>query len=175
MLKTITLKCSSCGGNLEITPEMDNFACGYCGVSQIVQRRGGTISLKLLTDSISKVQIGTDKTAAELAIKRLGKEIVSAQENYSQTFMAQRRETENNVKGFLIIGALSALILFGWIASVSAFLAAVVTLSGIVGAIYFGYKRNESIRAKYKPKLEELDCQYKLLNKKMAQHRAIVD
>ena len=37
----------------------------------LVQRRGGTVSLKAVTDAISKVQTGTDKTAAELALTRL--------------------------------------------------------------------------------------------------------
>ncbi len=75
MLQSISLKCSSCGANLEITNEMSTFACGYCGASQIVERSGGTISLKLLTTAISNVQIGTDKTAAELAINRLKGEL----------------------------------------------------------------------------------------------------
>jgi hypothetical protein len=66
----IALKCQSCGGNLEIYGDMDRFACGYCGTEMIVQRRGGTVVLKAVTDAIKQVQIGTDKTAAELAIAR---------------------------------------------------------------------------------------------------------
>jgi len=48
---------------------MTEFACGYCGSNLIVERKGGTVSLKSVTDAIGKVQIGTDKTAAELALK----------------------------------------------------------------------------------------------------------
>jgi hypothetical protein len=36
-----------------------------------VQRHGGTVSLKLLGDAIARVQVGTDRTAAELAVRRL--------------------------------------------------------------------------------------------------------
>jgi DNA-directed RNA polymerase subunit RPC12/RpoP len=74
-MRILKLACPSCGADLEISPEMEAFACGYCGSQQMVQRRGGTVALKLVTDAISKVQVGTDRTAAELAIQRLQKEI----------------------------------------------------------------------------------------------------
>ena len=70
-MKTVILKCPSCGSGLEITPDLDQFACSYCGTEQIVQRNGGVIVLKLLTEAIGNVQRGTDATAAELAIQRL--------------------------------------------------------------------------------------------------------
>jgi len=41
----------------------------------IVQRRGGTISLKRVEEAIKKLQIGTDRTAAELAIPRYEKDL----------------------------------------------------------------------------------------------------
>ena len=90
MLKTIPIKCASCGGNLEITQEMEHFSCGYCGAAQVVERSGGTISLKLVTDAIKRVQVGTDKTAAELAIKRLSGEL-EAIENDIAANNARRR------------------------------------------------------------------------------------
>ena len=74
MLKVISIKCANCGAGLEITPEMEQFSCGYCGATQIVYRQGGTVSLKIIGDAIRRVQVGVDKTAAELAITRLTKE-----------------------------------------------------------------------------------------------------
>ncbi len=41
----------------------------------IVVRRGGTVALKAVSEAIKKVQIGTEKTAAELAIVRYEKEL----------------------------------------------------------------------------------------------------
>jgi ribosomal protein S27AE len=67
----INLNCANCGGKLEVYDDMDRFACGYCGTEQIVQRRGGTVALKAVTEAIQTVQIGTDKKAAELAVFRL--------------------------------------------------------------------------------------------------------
>jgi hypothetical protein len=71
----VRLNCQSCGGKLEVYRDMEQFACGYCGTEMIVQRRGGTVALKAVTEAIKQVQIGTDKTAAELALARLESEM----------------------------------------------------------------------------------------------------
>ncbi|HPT28024.1 MAG TPA: hypothetical protein PLZ95_16515 [Bryobacteraceae bacterium] len=44
----------------------------------VVQRRGGTVTLAAVTEAIQKVQVGTDRTAAELALIRLEKELGAA-------------------------------------------------------------------------------------------------
>ena len=71
----ISIVCPSCGGKLDVYPDMDVFACGYCGSNLQASRRGGALTLKALTEAIRKVQLGTDKTAAELAIARLRPEL----------------------------------------------------------------------------------------------------
>lgn len=78
-MKTVAMQCASCGAVLQITPDMDHFVCSYCGASLSVVRQGGTVTLRLVTDSIAKVQVGTDRTAAELALVRLPKEIAERQ------------------------------------------------------------------------------------------------
>ncbi|MDP1714155.1 MAG: hypothetical protein Q8L41_05360 [Anaerolineales bacterium] len=75
MAEFVTLTCPSCGGKLQITNDIEQFVCGYCGSEHIVRRGGGIIALAPVIEGIKKVQIGTDKTASELAIKRLEKEI----------------------------------------------------------------------------------------------------
>lgn len=69
----IAMKCPGCGAGLQISSDMDIFACGYCGTSIRAIRQGGTISL--VADAIAKVQVGTDQTAAELALIRLKDEL----------------------------------------------------------------------------------------------------
>jgi hypothetical protein len=71
----INLSCANCGAKLDVYDDMERFSCGYCGTELIVQRRGGTVALKAVTEAIKQVQIGTDKTAAELAIARHEKEL----------------------------------------------------------------------------------------------------
>jgi predicted RNase H-like nuclease (RuvC/YqgF family) len=71
----VTLSCPSCGGKLQITNNVERFACASCGNEHLVLRKGGIISLLPLVAGLRKVQEGVDKTASELAIKRLREEI----------------------------------------------------------------------------------------------------
>lgn len=74
-MEVMALRCAGCGANLEVDEDVDNLTCGFCKTPQEVVRRGGTIALKKLGDAISRVQRGTDKTAAELAIPRIQREL----------------------------------------------------------------------------------------------------
>lgn len=71
----IPLSCQHCGAKLDVYNDMERFACSYCGTEMLVQRRGGTVALKQIESAIQKVQTGTDKTAAELAMPRLQAEL----------------------------------------------------------------------------------------------------
>ena len=82
----VTLSCPSCGGKLKITSDIDRFACTYCGQEHIVNRGEGVIYLSPITDSVQKIETNTDKTASELAIVRLQKEI-SYWENKRAVFL----------------------------------------------------------------------------------------
>jgi ribosomal protein S27E len=48
----IKLNCGNCGGELDVYDDMERFACGHCGTEIAVQRRGGTIVLKSMTQAI---------------------------------------------------------------------------------------------------------------------------
>ncbi len=76
----ITLTCPNCGGRLQITDDVERFACAFCGVEHIVRRSGGVVTLKPIVEGLAKVQVGVDKTASELAITRLGAEIARIEE-----------------------------------------------------------------------------------------------
>ncbi len=93
----IPLTCQNCGGKLDVYDDMERFACGYCGAEMIVQRRGGTVALKKVTEAIKQVQVDTEKTAAELALVRLGKELTELTARQA-TIEAQIRERN---KGFI--------------------------------------------------------------------------
>lgn len=71
----VSLTCPKCGGKLQVTKDIEMFACGYCGTEHIVKRGNGIITLKPVLDSIQKVQQGVDKTSSELAIARLTEEV----------------------------------------------------------------------------------------------------
>jgi hypothetical protein len=90
----VSLSCPNCGGKLEVYDEMDRFACGYCKSEILAVRRGGTVSLKAVTETIKKIQFGTDKTAAELALPRLEIEqeiaVLSARMQFAQKYSAAK-------------------------------------------------------------------------------------
>jgi len=70
-----TLACSSCGSRPQITKGVNRFACGHCGTEQIVHRESGIVYLEPIATDIHHIRSGIDKTAAELAIVRLTKEL----------------------------------------------------------------------------------------------------
>jgi len=104
----IRLRCPNCGANLQIFDDMSRFACAYCGSEQIVERRGGTVSLKLIAEAISKVQRGTDKTAAELALTRLEREL----EQLLKVRQQRKQEIESKVKERSDGGTLTFVLVF---------------------------------------------------------------
>ncbi len=86
---------------------MDRFACGYCGTEIAVQRRGGTIVLKSITQAVKNMPTGADKTSAELALMRLKEEA----QNLSKRYDAMLKEKiERNKRGY-VMGV--SLLLFG--------------------------------------------------------------
>ncbi len=79
----ISLKCSNCGGKLDVFDEMERFACRYCGTEMVVQRQGGTVALKAITEAIQQLRTGAEKTAAELALVRLQRESIDLEDRLS--------------------------------------------------------------------------------------------
>ena len=78
----ISLTCPSCGGRLQITDDIDRFACAYCGVEHLVRRGGGIVTLAPVLDGLRQVQAGIDRAASELAVRRLEWEINHLAEQY---------------------------------------------------------------------------------------------
>ena len=94
MPEFVTLTCPSCGGKLEITEDIERFACANCGTEHLVKRGGGTILIRPITDGLAKVQTGVDRTAAELAIVRLKKEIPALKDALENKNMELQAEAD---------------------------------------------------------------------------------
>ena len=71
----ITLSCPSCGNKLQITEDIDGFACSACGIEYMVNRGEGIISLNYMKDYNEKTNTSADKTTSVLGMDRLKKEI----------------------------------------------------------------------------------------------------
>ena len=64
------LTCPNCGATLQLTEDIERFACAYCGAGLVQERRGGAVILRSLAETLRKVQHSTETTAIELAIQR---------------------------------------------------------------------------------------------------------
>jgi len=117
----ITLACPNCGGKLNITPDINRFACQFCGHEHIVRRHDGVVALEEVMGQISQNinTVGTgihrlsgsaEKQASEIAIGRLKEEIVVIQKKIEEAATLTR-----NV-WFAVLGS-AGVAVFGWIAS----------------------------------------------------------
>jgi len=174
-LRVLALNCVSCGSNLKITGDMEKFACGYCGTQQIVERRGGTVALKPLTDAISKVQAGTDKTAAELALRRLREELGILQHRRLQRMNIAISERQATVSRAVVGGAIAA--------GVCGFVGSLVNGAGtIIGiligcglAFYYWHHKVTKISALEKTEVKNMDAQIGIVKGRISSSKKIVD
>lgn len=163
----VTLSCPSCGGKLDITSDLDRFACAHCGREHIVKRGGGVISLAPITDSLKRVQAGIDRTASELAIQRLEKEISELEQQIENVKLVKSNDHEIGftfvailllAAGFFLIG-LNSLIL----AILFSFAASAVLL--------YEFQRFRSLTSQTKDLLSQIEKKRADLQR----HRSIVD
>jgi sensor histidine kinase YesM len=95
MADYVSLTCPSCGGKLNITSDIERFACGHCGNEHIVKRGGGIVSLAPVIEHLIQVKNGVDKTASELAIKRLQEEIFTLESQRANIKARHENERKN--------------------------------------------------------------------------------
>jgi hypothetical protein len=121
MSKTITLQCPNCGARLEITPDMEIFACGHCGTQQMVRRAGNTVSLKLIGEAVAGVKVNTDRMAAEMAVRRLRDDVEAIEkqrQELRQRYSTDKEAIYSQSRSFSLlvtIGGLLFMVVFWWI------------------------------------------------------------
>jgi ribosomal protein S27E len=162
----ISLRCSGCGAKLDVYDDMDRFTCRYCQTEMVVQRRGGTVALKAITDAIHEVRIGTDKTAAELAIARYEKELG---ELYSQAEVLDGRKT-TAIGTLFGIGALIGLAGLSVVAFTQAFVPGGISAGVGIVCVVIAY-----LRADPSPELVEIRRKISDLEKRVAAKKRIAD
>lgn len=170
-MEAITLTCPSCGAKLQITNDLDRFACGHCGNEHIVKREGGIVSLRPIVESLKKITVSTDKTALELAINRLNNEIAELESKYIEFFDEMKRAKTMQAGG--VFGIIVGVLMFigGISGNDSVLLFSILVILG--GSLFaFSYSANEKQFAKKCDKiLEEAKQKKKLLVK----HQQIVN
>jgi len=112
VIEMIKLQCPSCGGKLEVGNDLERFACGYCGTAIIVRRSGGTVSLAPVVEGLANVQRGVDRTAAELALSRLERDITKLREEANEALARSQLGLAKTLKSSRIAGLLAVIGLF---------------------------------------------------------------
>lgn len=154
--RVLKLACPHCGAALEIHPDQpEQFACGYCGAAVLIQRRGGTVALREIAAGIDRVRENTDRTAAELALRRYQAEL--------DALVPQRTSLTNSLNSSTgqLFGCAPALLLAGLLflgsAAGVAFVLIVVALA--MAAVAFT-KRSRSTEelAALAPRVQDLEA-----------------
>ena len=145
-LSAVSLKCLNCGANLKISQNITQFACEHCGAAQIVIRDGGIVALQMLSDKIDRVQNTVDKTAAELALQRFGREYDELSEKHArlEDLTAEMKKSIDRLFyfGFLVACVVTLACLFN-----SAALGIILGIVLIGGAITLWLHKRKEIDA----------------------------
>jgi len=167
----IKLSCANCGAKLDVYEDMDRFACGYCGTEMFVQRRGGTVLLKALAEAIQKVQIGTDKTAAELALIRLDKELREAKASQSEV-REKLDKSGSGIGGLGVFLVVMGLLLFSRLDNPA--LASVCGLALLLVAGFFVYNINAANKKVWTRQLVARSAKIVDIEKAIEKNRSVV-
>ena len=144
----------------------------------VVERRGGTVSLKAVEQAIQKIQIGTDKTAAELAMVRLKEEFHAKEKEVTSLRIATSPIPMHGCLGFVLI------IICGlFFASAAA--PAGGNAGGICVLLFFAFGASFFIwrvadvrkqwRAEHPTKLANVEREYEDLKRRIAENQTIAE
>jgi DNA-directed RNA polymerase subunit RPC12/RpoP len=75
MAEITKIECQNCGGKATIDISTNIFKCEYCESQFLVERTGNDISMQPMIETMGSLKTGIDKTATELAIARIQKDI----------------------------------------------------------------------------------------------------
>jgi predicted RNA-binding Zn-ribbon protein involved in translation (DUF1610 family) len=164
----ISLKCQSCGAKLDVYEDQDHFACGHCGTEIMVQRRGGTVALKAVTEAIKEVQVGTDRTAAELALARLDKELSQLRAEYTQ---AQKGLSDQPWSVAVLVLVLWVVLRPGSGGSPGFTIGAILLAAVAMG---FALRRDSRNKQKRKRLLAEISSKIKAVEQEMDRNRKLL-
>lgn len=166
-MKILSLKCVNCGAGLEVKQDISDFACGYCGVPQQVERSGGIVSLRRVEEVLDDVKLGTNRAASELAIARLNADIAGIYAQRDSAVSALRAaDHKNNVSigwGAVLLFAFSMGIFGPW------------GIPIIIVGVAIGSRFIKSISKELKAVKAQAEAQAAPLRAQIARHQAIID
>ena len=101
MAEYVSLTCPSCGSRLQVTNDLDTFACSYCGTELRASRGSGVVSLKPVMEGLGRVESKLDQNTAEIRRLRIMGEIDELQRSRASILqtMAVQESTRRLVQG----------------------------------------------------------------------------
>ena len=174
-ISVVKLNCLNCGATLKIAPSLFEFACRYCGASQIVERGGGTIALKMLSDRIDRIEDSVEKNSAEIRFQKKIKELQNLEEK-RENFFNKTEETEMSQNPVIAL-AMGGIILFAAyltirINSVIPIILAVIT---VIFIYLFWKKKLKEKDAKFEKSLKSYDDEIIKLKSGIAELERIIE
>jgi len=167
-MKILSLKCVNCGAGLEVKQDISDFACGYCGIQQQVERSGGIVSLRRVEQALDDVKLGTNRTASELAINRLQADIAGVYAQRDHVVKVLRAaDHKNNVFigwGSILLVAFS----FGIFGPLWG-------LPVIVVGVFFGQRFIKSVSKEIRAAQVNAEAKVAPLKAQIARHQSIID
>ncbi len=167
-MKILSLKCVNCGAGLELKQDISDFACGYCGIQQQVERSGGIVALRRVEEVLDDVKLGTNRTASELAIARLHADIagIYAQRDYALKAL-RAADHKNNV--FIGWGALFL------VAFSMGIFGPLWGMPIIAVGVFFGSRFVKSVSKEVRAVKLNAETKVEPLKAQIARHQAIID
>ena len=177
----LKLNCVNCSAPLEIGDDLERFACAYCGTTQIVEHAGGVVALRRVESAIQAVQKGTEKTAAELALPRLEKELAAAQESLNQATARLQEKIERARSGRRLLTAtvifMAGMMTVGIAASASetmSYIHVAVWMTALVVIPTFVYRKIKLPQSS-RSEVEGAEAKIAKIRGQIAAARAVVD
>jgi len=174
MADYVSLTCPSCGGSLQITPDIERFACAHCGREHVVRRAPGVVSLAPVVGAIDRVRAGVDRAASELAIPRIQREISELEAHRRQIVSQHRVEVS-----MIAIGSLTFAVIFAGLFPFhrSGELLLLGLLMAIIGTLSIADYKKKSKRKSHdmKERLLPIDRNLERMRESLADARRNVD
>jgi DNA-directed RNA polymerase subunit RPC12/RpoP len=172
MQQTIKVKCANCGSGLEISAQLEDFECSYCGALLTVNPPDKADSPEPPANAIPKAPPVTDKTAADLATQKLKGELQNIDESIAGIkHKAWLDQTRHHTLCLTIWISLSVgcLVLLAASQQIFLFLLIWAILTGVI--LYFYKKRGNEIKMNYTNAYDNLVYQAQEIEKRIQKRR----
>ena len=140
-----------------------------------MERRGGIVTIKPIIDAISRVEVSTDKTAAELALRRLHQELQNHVETRQRTTESAAQATQDRDRslgalliGIIVLAIVAAAAFNSWLAIIPFVIAAFLVARNSIATTKM---RDVQLRKE----LVYIDSKIDEVKRKIDKNRTIVD